>query len=86
MATLVPRLSTMRVLIPQRLIQLAIMSPAGPAPMMRTSTSESGRRGAIVRFGGVEGLGLWDTQEGDETQAKSGIEGVSFLNRDLVSR
>lgn len=41
--TLVPRLSTTRVLIPQRLIQFASMSPAGPAPTIRTSTLEVGR-------------------------------------------
>ena len=46
-----PRLSTMRVLIPQRDIQLAIMRPAGPAPMMRTSTSESACRGAMTGTG-----------------------------------
>ena len=40
---MVPRLSTMRVLIPQRLIQFASMSPAGPAPTMRTSTWVVGR-------------------------------------------
>jgi hypothetical protein len=49
--TLVPRLSTILVLTPHLLIQFAIISPAGPAPMMRTSTSESACRGAIVEAG-----------------------------------
>jgi hypothetical protein len=39
--TLVPRLSTMRVFIPQRLNQVDSMRPAGPAPTMRTSTWSS---------------------------------------------
>lgn len=34
-----PLLSTIRVLIPQALIHAAIIKPAGPAPMMSTSTS-----------------------------------------------
>lgn len=39
--TFEPRLSTIRVLTPQRLSQLASISPAGPAPTMRTSTWSS---------------------------------------------
>lgn len=52
--TLVPRLSTIRVLMPHLAIQFAIINPAGPAPMMRTSTSESAWRGAIAA-----GWGCW---------------------------
>lgn len=36
----VPLLSIMRVLMPQRAIHVAAIRPAGPAPTMRTSTSE----------------------------------------------
>ena len=53
--TFVPRLSTMRVFMPQRDIQLAIIRPAGPAPMMSTSTSESACIGAIFSQGGLVG-------------------------------
>lgn len=36
--TLVPRLSTMRALIPQRAIQYDAIRPDGPAPMMSLSS------------------------------------------------
>jgi hypothetical protein len=38
MITLVPLLSMILVLTPSLLIQFAVISPAGPAPTMRTST------------------------------------------------
>jgi hypothetical protein len=38
----------MRVFTPHLLIQFAIISPAGPAPMMSTSTSEAALGGAIM--------------------------------------
>jgi hypothetical protein len=47
---LVPLLSTMRVLIPHLLIQVAAIKPAGPAPTMRTSTKEFAGGGAMAAY------------------------------------
>jgi hypothetical protein len=74
-------LSTIRVFTPHLLIQFAIMSPAGPAPMMRTSTSESALRGAIVAvagccftewLGGKEKVRGTAKKEEDEQLARTG--------------
>ena len=80
--TFVPRLSTMRVLIPQRDIQLAIMRPAGPAPTMRTSTSESASRGAMTGLD-VEGSGLRD--EGEDKERTAQVQGKRIMKLGLCA-
>lgn len=58
--TFVPRLSTIRVLMPQRAIHVAIIMPAGPAPTMRTSTLLSGEDMVMC----VYSIGSWDVDTG----------------------